>query len=171
MNKKQLVSLMAMFLIEKNGKTTTKEVKDAIHQLNYDPAFDLRQKEVHDLMAELYHETGLWSRDMYHDTSVSYYIYSNIAPADNQTIDLDDNLDASNSNTGVINNSELVGYIAGSPDKNLSTGSTKKDTRRLTFQEYNPITPGLDYDNVRICTLEYFQKKYPNVTINQKQLA
>lgn len=57
---KQLISLMALMLIQKNGTTTNLDIKNALRkQFDNDSSFRLTQADVHNAMNEIAKEQGL----------------------------------------------------------------------------------------------------------------
>lgn len=178
---------IAMFLMEKNGKTSNKEIKDVMHAANSDnPGFSLRQSEVSDVMNELFSEqSGAWLRE-YNTTTipgVTFYEYSlnpsfvtvgsaqqlTTSPSDGTVVNVTAPLvintnNPSSTSTQLITpldkaNGELVCYVSKDKSKYVQ-GNTKKDVKKACFNAFNTSVIGLTYDNLNICRVDYFNKHY-----------
>lgn len=166
---------IAIILMDRYGKTSTKEVKDALHRLfQNDPTFQLTQKEVSETMEELYLEQS-WERVLttLTGTRISYYEYSlpqaiqSTQPAQTLTVTqatvaggkLDENA------------GDYVCYVSGHPEMFVqatqSAGLTKQDckrsTRNLCFNGYKAAYKArtgrpLDYNNLNFCTTKFYNK-------------
>jgi hypothetical protein len=83
--RKGIVYQMALILLSAIGKTTNKEIKDAVH--NVLPGVFLTQKQVSDIMNELTNEKTDWTRDNT-TTSGGWWEYTpavNVSPATQTT--------------------------------------------------------------------------------------
>ena len=173
---KQQIMIAALFLIDKNDKTTTLEVKNMLYDaFKADNTFSISQKEVSDAMAELYVENG-WERKMNKTMSVWFYEYSlpadkkskihtgqlgnigfgrqnqNIPPTTINTVTMNSKISVLDSRNG-----EVVAYVSGKPQKNVQSFD-KKTARRLCFNLFNDEEIGLTYDNINLCYVSYFNR-------------
>lgn len=188
---KQLVLNMAQILMLRNGSTTTLEVKNALYDVflgqgnpnrphaPVDSTFQLSQNEVSGYMNELYTENN-WDRVM-QSSPVSHYSYSDPAltavtpatssatpaatsPASSPATSPATTTATPNALTALdAKDGAIVAYIAGQPEKRVQS-ATHKDARKLCFQTFNPTEIGLVYDDIRRCSVDYYNKKY--VTAN-----
>ena len=177
---KQLVLQMALLLMERKGKTSTLETKNALHDVflstgnrddhsPIDPTFNLTQKECSQHMADLYVSEN-WERTL---VGGQYYEYNlppvvlqhavinyptqaiaapvvQTQPIPQQTIPIVSKLDPANG--------EFVSYVKGKPEKYVQD-IDRKVARKLCFQKYNPTEIGLTYDDIRQCSIKYYNDK------------
>jgi len=165
---KKTILTVALLLIDRFGKTSTKEVKDACHRLySTDNTFSLTQTETSDAMADLYLSEG-WHREINKSIpGVQYYDYSlpqtsqpvvatapQAAPAPqpiSQATPGNLPLDAVHGN--------WVAYISGKYGK-MVQGNDKNAAKKAVFAAYNNSEIGLTYDNINVCSVAYFNSNH-----------
>src|SRR6185312_13474280 len=82
---KKHIFAMAFMLIERNGKASNKEIKDALHRVfENDSTFQLGQSEVSKTMDEMYQNLGLVRELNTTIPNLAFYEYS-IDPANTLT--------------------------------------------------------------------------------------
>lgn len=167
---KQQIYLMAQLLMLRNTRVSTLECKNAMHgAFSSDPTYSLTQKEVSSAMAELYAEHG-WHRELNTTVaSVAFYEYSMqpvaavaVAPAVSTPAPASQPASQS-SNTTTLKaldsaNGSLVCYVAGKPDKFVQAND-RNGAKKLCFQTYEDGEFGLTYNNLNVCTVDYFNKR------------
>jgi hypothetical protein len=165
---KQLILAAAVAIMQSNpsGRVTNLEIKNRLRDENKDdPSFFLTQQMVSDMMNDLADENN-WSYELnvttrpgvvfreYFDPTVdtmAAVLGSSSTPAIGYPTNFGPQLDASNGN--------VVAYVSGQPDKYVQA-SDRRTARHDAFNAFKGQVPGLDYDNINNCSVEYFNKKY-----------
>lgn len=188
---KQIVLNMAMIIMAQKGVTSTLEVKNSLFDVfrgegnptgighaPLDPTFQTSQKEISDLMAELYVEQN-WNRVMNTSGQHHYYEYSipvqataplalpivsavpTPAPVNSFPSATPAAQPVANTKVPALNaaNGANVAYIAGKPHL-LVQGDDMAVIRKKCFQTFNPTQVGLIYDDIRRCSINHYNRKY-----------
>ncbi len=155
-----------------------------------DSTFQLSQNEVSGYMNELYTENN-WDRTM-QSFPVAHYSYSDptltVIADPNASYATQPSLGTFNqagptapvvttpaitpatpsATTSAITkldaaNGPVVAYLAGHPEKRVQS-ATHKDARSLCFKTFNPTEIGLVYDDIRRCSVDFYNRKYATVS-------
>ncbi len=162
---------MAQLLMLRNGKTSTKEVKDSMHAaFSADPSYSLTQREVSDVMAELFVEQS-WHREMNKNSvpNTMFYEYSEqpiqqaIVPATHAASGPATSPAAQPISTTIMAaldsaNGGTVCYVSGQPMKYVQGNKPKNAMKHDCFQAFNDEVIGLSYNNLNVCSVDYFNK-------------
>lgn len=159
---KQLIFHMAMLLIKRNGQTTTKEVKDKLHEMFNQPGtlFNLTQTEVSNTMSTLLKESQdfgyegeAWGRD--NRDSNSYFTYFIDCDVDEDDDSQDADSDNSNgSNWWNVQPNATTSVASSTPVAVPSVGSSELDTTNGQLVAYvankpTCIVQGDDWNTIR----------------------
>lgn len=211
---KQLITLMALMLIEKNGETTNKDIKDGLRKLfNDDQNFRLTQKDVHLAMNDISKEQKLAFKLGYSSDGHEYRIWTlipdaadatqtaadkdgydsalllaGIVPSDDNdddelkkastqllsdtVVDTNGSLADSTKNVHQITSATVPAGFGKQLDPALGEitaywkndnsvymqGNNRDAVRKEMLSHFKATTPGLKYDDIRVCSTEYYNK-------------
>lgn len=181
---KKHILAIAFVLIERNGKTSNKEIKDALHRVfANDPTFQLSQTEVSTCMDELYNAMGLRREINKTIPGITYFDYSidpqfqaayaqTTTPPNTPSVkqQLNDS-SAPGSNTASIGTGTVItpldpsiaftAHISGLPTY-FAQGATKNEAKKNCFQRWaHKITSRkITYNHLNASSTKHFKKKY-----------